>query len=187
MRSRSVWPRTEIIESPRLVLEPLRLEHAEEMLSVLSDQDIYVHTGGEPPSLAALRSRYARQAAGQSPDRSQGWLNWIIRDRETRLAIGTVQATLRSGHGGYVAAELAWVVGVAHQGRGYATEATRAMIGWLRREGIRTFDAHIHPSHGASQAVATHVGLKATDATRDGETLWISDESRAEPGRSRGA
>jgi hypothetical protein len=33
-------------------------------------------------------------------------------------------------------------------------------------------DAHIHPGHSASAAVARHAGLTRTDAQVDGETVW---------------
>jgi RimJ/RimL family protein N-acetyltransferase len=98
-------------------------------------------------------------------------LNWIVRERETQRMVGTVQATLRVAAGS-VSAELAWVIGVAYQGRGHATEAVRAMVGWLRRRGVNGFAAHIHPGHGASERVAAHIGLVATDAVRDGEIRW---------------
>jgi len=113
---------------------------------------------GEPPSLEALGSRYARQVAGQSDDGSRGWLNWIIRESGTRLAVETVQATI-SAEQSSMSAELAWVLGVAHQGRGYATEAISAIVAWLRRHAVDTFAAHIRSGHEASEGVARRVGL----------------------------
>jgi RimJ/RimL family protein N-acetyltransferase len=109
----------------------------------------------------------------QSPGGSHGWLNWIVRERETQLAIGTVQATLQ-GAPGRLSAELAWVIGVAHQGRGYATEAASALVSWLRRHEVNAFAAHIHPEHGASEGVAVRIGLIATDGMLDGERRWTS-------------
>jgi RimJ/RimL family protein N-acetyltransferase len=94
------------------------------MVLVLSDVALYEYTGGAPPTLEQLRTRYATQVGGRSPDRTQGWLNWIVRGRGHPNAVGTVQATLvREGKD--ISAEVAWVVGVPHQGRGYQTEATK--------------------------------------------------------------
>lgn len=143
------------------------------MSLVLRDREVYAYIGGEPPSVEELRSRYERQVAGRSPDGSRGWLNWIVRERETERMVGTVQATLCVASGG-MSAELAWVIGVAHQGRGYATEAVGAMVGWLRQRGVTAFAAHIHPGHGASERVAARIGLVATDTVRDGEIRWAS-------------
>jgi RimJ/RimL family protein N-acetyltransferase len=88
------WPTAEPIETPRLTLEPLRVEHAGEMAEVLADPRLYDYIGGTPPSPAQLRTRYALQVAGHSPDRRHGWLNWIVRERGTDAAIGSVQATI---------------------------------------------------------------------------------------------
>jgi len=165
------WPGAERIETPRLTLEPLRVGHAGEMVDVLGAPALYAFTGGAPPSLERLRVRYARQAAGHSPDGRHGWLNWIARERDTRIAVGTVQATL-TRRDGRLEAEIAWVIGVAHQRRGYATEAAGAMVRWLGAQGVQTITAHIHPDHRASMGVARHLGLAPTDVIDDGETRW---------------
>ena len=165
------WPGAEPIETPRLTLEPLRVEHAGEMHSVLDDSALHTYTGGTPPTNDQLRRRYAIQERGHSPDGTQGWLNWIVRERETGAAVATVQATL-TRDGPQLQAEVAWVTGVAHQGRGYAKEAAAAMVRWLRGKGARNITAHIHPDHPASIAVAAHLGLTATDLVQDGEIVW---------------
>jgi hypothetical protein len=69
------------IRSARLCLVPLAVADAGEMVRVLSGEALYAFTGGAPPTLAELRARYARQAAGRSPDGSQEWRNWIVRRR----------------------------------------------------------------------------------------------------------
>ena len=153
------WPAAETIETARLTLEPLQVEHAAEMVEVLSAPALYEFTGGAPPSLERLRARYARQAVGHSPDGRQGWLNWIARERETGVAVGTVQATLDRTRDGRLEAEIAWVIGAARQRRGYATEAAGAMVEWLRAQGIKRSPPHIHPDHEASMGVASRLGL----------------------------
>lgn len=167
------WPRSEPIETARLTLEPLRIEHAEEMSAVLADRRLYEYIGGESPAVGELRARYEKQVVGHSPDGAQGWLNWVVRDRETAVAVGTVQATL-SRTPGHVSAELAWTIAVAHQRRGYATEAAEGVLTWLRVRGVDRFTANIHPEHEASMTVARRLGLSATDVMNDGETRWVS-------------
>jgi RimJ/RimL family protein N-acetyltransferase len=166
------WPAAEPIETERLVLEPLRVEHADEMAPLLRDERLHEFIGGRPATLQELRYRYARQAAGHSPDGAEGWLNWIVRHRETGDAVGTVQATIRLD-GARTVAELAWVVVAPQQGRGYAAEAATAMVGWLDRHGIAALIAHVHPDHRASARVAERLGLRATDALVDGEVRWV--------------
>ena len=155
-----------MIATPRLVLEPLRVEHAREMTAVLADPALHAFTGGAPLDAAELRARYERLAAG-SPDPDVVWRNWVIRlAQEDRLA-GTVQATIAGG-----VAEVAWVVGTPWQGQGLATEAARALVAHLRGEGVATVVAHIHPEHRASAAVAAAVGLVPTGPVDTGEIRW---------------
>jgi RimJ/RimL family protein N-acetyltransferase len=43
---------------------------------------------------------------------------------------------------------------LAHQRRGYATEAAEAMVAWLGRHDVIVVAAQINPSHAASVVVA---------------------------------
>ncbi|HEX5565494.1 MAG TPA: GNAT family N-acetyltransferase [Streptomyces sp.] len=161
---------SETIHTDRLVLLPLVAEHAEEMAAVLSDPELHAFIGGAPATAQALRARYERMAAG-SPDPGVSWCNWVIRLRDEGCLTGTVQATVTAdGRGGV--AEVAWMVGTPWQRRGIATEAVRALVGWLGKQAVRTVIAHIHPHHKASAAVATAAGLTPTDQWHDGEIRW---------------
>jgi RimJ/RimL family protein N-acetyltransferase len=82
------------LETPRLTLEPLRPTHAEEMAPLLADERLYTFTGGRPPTLDELRARYARQAAGRSPDGVERWCNWIAAPPR-----GRGRRWVRPGHG----------------------------------------------------------------------------------------
>ncbi|MBD2762956.1 GNAT family N-acetyltransferase [Kocuria sp. cx-455] len=155
----------------RLTLEPLRVDHASEMLEVLGDPALYEFTGGRPPTLEELTARYALQVTGTSPDGAEEWRNWIVRSAATAQAIGYVQATIRRTER---SADLAWVIGTRWWGLGYATEAASAMAGLLRADDIAHFTAHISPGHGASERVARKVGLHPTIERVDGEVVYTS-------------
>jgi len=158
--------------SERLLLEPLRLDHAEEMAPVLDDPGLHAFTGGEPASLAQLRSRYARQVVGHSDDESRRWLNWVARRRDDGRVVGFVQATVSNDGEEQLCAEVAWVIGTAQQQRGYAQDAAQLMVEWLRQRGVRVVIAHIHPDHHASSAVARRLGLRPTGDVVNGELRW---------------
>jgi RimJ/RimL family protein N-acetyltransferase len=83
-----------------------------------------------------------------------------------------MQATLETAPDGNRRAHVAWVIGVAWQGRGFASEAATAVVDWLRGCGIADVRANIHPDHHASAAVARAAGMHATAERRDGETVW---------------
>ncbi|HEY2307356.1 MAG TPA: GNAT family N-acetyltransferase [Streptosporangiaceae bacterium] len=164
------------ISSARLRLVPLAVADAAEMAGVLSGDALYTYTGGAPPGLDELRARYAGQAAGRSPDGREEWRNWILRREPDGDAVGYVQATI-TGEGRR--AEIAWVVGLPWQGHGYATEAARALVGWLDSRGVQVIQARIHPEHAASAAVARRAGLRPSGAVEDGEQLWLRDHPQA--------
>lgn len=131
------------LETPRLVCEPIRVEHAAAMLPVLSDPRLYAHLPGAPPeSLEALERRYARLAAARSPDGSELWLNWILLARGSGAALGFTQATLAPA-----GCSIGYVLGVAHQRCGLASEAVAAMVSQL-------FEAYALPSLQAEIAFA---------------------------------
>ena len=156
----------------RLTLVPLAEGDADEMAGVLSGAALYEFTGGSPPSVAELRVHYARLAPGRSPDGREEWRNWIIREPDG-TAVGYVQATI-TGNG--IRAEIAWVVGLRWQGRGYASEAAQALVAWLEARGVTAIQAHIHPDHAASAGVARRAGLRPTARFDDnGEQLWLRD------------
>lgn len=159
--------------SRRLVLEPLRPEHADELALLLNDSSLHRYIGGAPPTRDELQARVERQVRGRSPDGRELWLNWVVRSRPADQAVGTTQATIYPERISVVAL-LAWTIGSAHQGQGLATEAAGLMASWLRRQGITCLRAHIHPRHDASMAVAAAIGLKPTDRVVDGERRWES-------------
>jgi RimJ/RimL family protein N-acetyltransferase len=158
------------ITTKRLRLDPLRVEDADEMVAVLGDERLHEFTGGRPATLAELRTHYARLVAG-SPETDETWLNWIVRRRNDSQPVGTVQATLRDGG---KTALVAWVIGVEWQKQGLASEAARALVDWLREQGVHQLVARIHPAHVASGAVAERAGLEPTEEEIGGEQVWRS-------------
>jgi RimJ/RimL family protein N-acetyltransferase len=162
------------LESDRLVLEPLRVEHADELAPILDDPALHEFTGGQPATRDELRRRFARLLTGHSPDGRDRWLNWTVRARGTGRVVGIAQATVRVDATG-PSADLAWVIATAYQGQGLAKEASGLVAAWLRAQGVDRLGAHIHPGHHASMAVARAIGLAPTEATVDGETRWQSD------------
>jgi RimJ/RimL family protein N-acetyltransferase len=162
---------TGFLTSDRLLLEPLRPDHAAEMAPLLADVALHRYIGGTPAGEAELRRRYERQARGRSPDGRERWLNWVVRERSTGRAVGTVQATVE-GVDRATVAQVAWVVAVPYQGRGFAREAAARMVEWLVEQGVDAIVAHVHPEHEASMSVARTIGLTPTRTVIDGEVRW---------------
>jgi ribosomal-protein-alanine N-acetyltransferase len=115
------------LHTPRLVLEPLMVAHADALYPILADpRQLEYLDQGAPASLEALRERYRRLESRRSGDGREHWLNWaIVMPAHGAGAIGFVQATvLLEDRRAWVAYE----VGCACWGRGIATEATQAML-----------------------------------------------------------
>jgi RimJ/RimL family protein N-acetyltransferase len=124
----------------RLELVPVIAEHAEELTEVFGDERLYAFLASQPTTTEELRDQLARLAADRLADKKgTAQRNWT--------GAAALQAAF-SDQGR--AAEIAWAVGVAWQGQGIASEAARAVVGWLERRGVATITAHIHPDHHAS-------------------------------------
>jgi RimJ/RimL family protein N-acetyltransferase len=165
------------IVTDRLTLTALTVEDADEMVSVLDDDRLHEFIGGRPATLDELRDRYRRLVV-EPNDPSQVWLNWIVRSRRDGIAVGTMQASLSTGPEGRSVAAVAWVIGVAWQGHGFASEAARSLVAWLRSHGVDEITAHINPDHHASAIVGGRAGLHPSNEQRDGETVWRRVERR---------
>lgn len=160
---------TSELRTDRLGLAPLQPGDASEMVDVLADPELYTFTGGSPPTLEELESRYQAQVAGPQTD-DEVWHNWILRLVGSEVAVGFVQATVTGD-----SADIAWVVGTMWQGQGFATESATAICSWLDAQGISHFTAHIHPDHAVSEKVAAAIGLLPTEEVdSDGEVVWRS-------------
>ena len=170
------WLHVVQLDTSRLILEPLEPRYTTEMVPVLAAPELYAFTGGEPPSEDNLRARYERQSVGHSPTNDAGWLNWVIRTRETGVAIGYVQATLMVDDDVLVA-DVAWLVTPSAQNQGFAVEASNTMLAWLFTHHVRTVRALIHPAHDASARTAQHLGLIPTSVVVDDELLWERTEN----------
>ena len=141
------------------------------MVAVYGDALMYEFTGGSPPTLDQLRSRYGRLAIGHSSDDTELWFNWIMRTTVDGTAIGAMQATVTADGS---TADVAWEVGVAWQGRGHTSEAARAVVEWLIDHEVTSVRALVHPDHVASARVASRAGLEPSSELVDGEVLWRS-------------
>jgi RimJ/RimL family protein N-acetyltransferase len=163
-------PRPSTITTPRLRLDPLQPGDADAMMTALDDERIHEFIGGEPLSLEQLRARYVRLAAGRSSDGAELWFNWIVRRVSGGAPIGTMQATVLADG---TRADIAWIVGTAWQGHGFASEAAGAVVEWLAAAGVATVRALVHADHHASAAVAARAGLTRSGELVDGEVVWL--------------
>ena len=137
------------------------------LFPVLDDQRLHTFVGGSPMSRDALAKWIEFVTPGRSPSGDEIWCNWVVRLREDGQVIGTAQATIVGEE-----ASLAWTVGTAWQGQGFAKEVAAALAWWAKAHGLVWLRAAIHPEHDASAAVARSIGMAPTPEIVDGEVVW---------------
>lgn len=145
-------------ETERLLLEPLRAQHAAELFEVLSDEQLYRHIPQDPPvTLDALTERYRRLESRRSPGGEEQWLNWAVRSKSDRRCVGRIEVTVRPDG----IALLAYEIGPAFWQRGIATEACRRVIRALFEEGdVTTVHAEVDTRNLPSIRLLERLGFE---------------------------
>lgn len=147
-------------------LDPLRVEHADEMFRGLQNTACYSFIPESPPvSVTWLRQRYGRLARGASPDGTETWCNWVIRDGGDRSALGYTQATVKAD-----AALIAYLVFPEHWRRGVATAAVGQMLQLLFRDhGVSRVSALVDTRNAPSCGLLRRLGFSVLREIRDAD------------------
>ena len=153
-----------MIPAPKLdiTLEPRTAAHAEELFAMLSEPEIYRYLDEDPPqSIEALKKKFARSESRKSPDGSEHWLNWVVRD-ELQFVAGIVQTTIYpSGE-----ANVAYVFGRAQWGRNLAYRAVERMLHLVVDEfEVKQFFVTIERDNERSIRLAERLGFVSATVT----------------------
>jgi [ribosomal protein S5]-alanine N-acetyltransferase len=144
------------VRAGALTLEPQLAAHAAQMFEVLSDAAIYEFEGSPPVSAASLAKRFARLESRVSPDRTEQWLNWVIRLPSGALA-GYVQATIAEDGIAHIAYEL----GSKFWRQRIGSAAVRAMLAELSSTyGVCTVAATLKERNHRSRALLRSLGFE---------------------------
>lgn len=157
------------IQTTRLTLTPLVVADTADLHPSLQEPALYAFIPQEPPeSIAWLEARYSRLEQRRSPDGSEIWLNWVVRRRDDLISVGTVEATIRADR----MALLAYTIFTAHQRRGYASEACRAIVDHLGRTcGVVCVLADVDTRNLASIALLERLGFVKIATTIAADTF----------------
>jgi ribosomal-protein-alanine N-acetyltransferase len=162
-------PPAHALTTPRLLLEPLTPAHAEALFAGLSDPALYTFIPQEPPvSLDALRERFLRIQRGPQDDSTTRWLNWAVRETETREYSGVIETTVTPGDSAY----LAYFIFTPAQRRGLAREACGAVMRHLAAaHGVQRFVAVMDTRNTASWKLMESLGLSRIAEVRDADSF----------------
>jgi RimJ/RimL family protein N-acetyltransferase len=156
------------LETARLELIPLAEKFADDMYDGLQSPALYQYIADSaPPSREWLRERYRRLEGGRSPDSSELWLNWLLREKITGRFVGHVQATVKDR-----SASVAYVLFLNACGVGYANEAVGRMLLSLERDyGVRGFTATVHVGIQRSIRLLERLGFTRQSFTKNAEII----------------
>jgi ribosomal-protein-alanine N-acetyltransferase len=176
-----------LVRTARLDLRPLAAEAIEALLAGEGER-LSRLTGARfrepaPPPYMAEALPVVRDRLRERPEETTWW-NWLVVDRASGEAVGSV------AFGGPVNAEGAVLVGYAmypeYEGRGYATEAVKAMVAWaFGQPGVREVRALAPVWNTPALRVAENVGMRPVASEEDddvGEVLLYAVTAPASVG-----
>ena len=160
-------PRT--LSTDRLVMTPHRQSDFAELAALWADPQVVRFIGGKPNSEEESWGRLLRYAGCWSV---MGFGFWAVRAQASGAYLGYIgflegRRTGMHGFGGDP--EIGWCLVTAAQGKGYASEAARAALGWGAAHlagSHRRAVAMIHPDNAASVTVAARCGFRHYAAAR---------------------
>src|SRR3954452_19927504 len=141
-----------------------------------SDAEVarYLYQG--PLSPAESRDLLTRKIAGSSWTAEGDWLSVAAVQRESGLTVGDVALCWVSERDR--TAEIGFMFDPRHQGKGYATEAARAMLGWAFDAGFHRVVGRAEARNAASARVLEKLGLRLEAHFVENE--WVKGEWQSE-------
>ena len=146
------------IETKRLILREFRYSDAESMMQNWVSDDEVQWMYGEPSYktkeevLSLLDEYVGRNQSGY-------YFRWAVIEKESKECIGQVAYFLVDSDNRF--AEIEYCIGTAFQGKGYATEATKAVTEYgFDRMGLNKVQICVRPSNIASGKVIEKCGFQ---------------------------
>ncbi|MBC7538804.1 MAG: GNAT family N-acetyltransferase [Bacteriovorax sp.] len=120
-----------LIQTERLILEPLRLDHAEFFYELYQDTKIYKYIdSGVPQSLEWLREQFAILETRRLDKIKADLWDWAVYSPEENSYIGRAEYTLYDDG----RCNVAYVFFSSFWRKGYAYEAMRASLDYIQKE-----------------------------------------------------
>ena len=163
----------EPILTERLRLRRSLPEDAEAISAYRSDPDVHRWQGWEHTDPESIRDEI-REMADRSPGDPGGWVQLSVEDRETGRLVGDVGLSPAEGEPGVI--KVGYTIDPAFQGRGFATEAVAALVGYaFERLGADVVRAYASADNVPSIRVAENIGMRLIERIehRHGDEVWF--------------
>lgn len=162
-----------LVDTDRLVLEPLGERHADAFFGPLQDDGLYQWISmDKPSSVAWLREHWRGIENRLAPDLQTAWPTWAVRRKSDGVYLGRVDAEITLS---MQASNVGYYLFSAHWGQGFATEAVQAATQHLISQGVHRLVATVTTGNTASERVLQKVGFTFT------QVLVGNDTIRGEP------
>jgi [ribosomal protein S5]-alanine N-acetyltransferase len=154
-----------LLETERLRLEPQVEAHTDALMRALESPKTHAFVPGDPPiDREKFADRMKRLESRMSPDGLQHWLNWTV--FSGLEVIGTVQADVTDSNS---SASIAYMFHPNSWGKGFAFEATTAMLEHLKSQGIISFKAWTDTRNLASHKLLERLGFSKTEEIKNAD------------------
>ena len=165
-----------VLETERLRLRGHRTDDLDASSALWADTEVVRHTTGKPQTREEVWWRILRYIGHWA---LMGYGFWALEEKASRKFVGEVgladlKRTMNPSLGD--TPESGWILASEFHGKGYATEAMRAVIAWSDENfgAVRTA-CLIHPDNGPSMRVAEKLGYReyARSNYRDKEVIIL--------------
>ena len=154
-------PEFKPLVTERLLLRRSRPEDAEPISAYRSDPNVNRYQGWDRTDPASIRAEIVEMESRQ-PGGAGGWVQFTVEERAGGRLVGDVGISAADDEPGV--AKIGYTIAPAFQGRGYATEAVRALVDYafetLGAERVRAFAA---AENVPSLRVAENAGLSLVE------------------------
>jgi RimJ/RimL family protein N-acetyltransferase len=167
------WP----VETSRLTLRPFVEEDFEALHAMRSDAEVVRYLYDEPFSPEQTRDLLSRRIAATSWAAEGDWLGAVAVERESGTVVGEVGLFWVSERDR--TAEIGFIFDPRHQGKGFATEASRALLDWaFDTAGIHRVIGRTEARNTASTRVLEKLGMRLEAHFVENE--WVKNEWQSE-------
>jgi RimJ/RimL family protein N-acetyltransferase len=167
------WYRAELARDDDLAIEPLGIEHAEDLFGQYRDPQIGILT--RLPDFASI------EAVGEwivTQANQPGRMSYAVQ-HETHGFVGVVSLHV-AGDAGYF---YFWI-GCDHQGKGYGRRAARLLCAQAEARGIRRLFTSVYPDNQRSREALRETGFTELDIralSPDADLVFMVREPRGSP------
>jgi len=167
------WP----IRTERLVLRPFTTDDLESLHAIHSDEGVARWLYNDPRSRGETRELLGHKVGGASVRAEGEWLSAAAVLDETGELVADIALLWASE--AHRQGELGFVVHPAHQGRGYATEASRPLLAFaFETLGLHRVVGRLEPRNAGSARVLEKLGMRREAHLVENE--WVKGEWQSE-------